>query len=86
MRLILDLDLQLRMGAQWDPSNTLQLLKYIRDRKYGDVFNFELGNGASGLRHVYVTSTSRLRYIRDFMPCPILKRQSHASPTSNGVL
>ena len=44
-KLFLDLNLQLRYGTQWDPTNTATLLGYINKMKYHDVFNFELGNG-----------------------------------------
>ena len=44
-KFLLDLNLQLRYGTQWDPTNTANLLGYINRMKYHDVFNFELGNG-----------------------------------------
>ena len=44
-KLLLDLNLQLRYGIQWDPTNTADLLGYVNKMKYHDVFNFELGNG-----------------------------------------
>ena len=45
MRLLLDLDLQLRFGTQWDPTNAVRLLKYIKSQGYGENVDFELGNG-----------------------------------------
>ena len=44
-KLLLDLNLQLRYGIQWDPTNTADLLGYVNKMKYHDVLNFELGNG-----------------------------------------
>ena len=44
-KLLFDLNLQLRYGIQWDPTNTADLLGYVNKMKYHDVFNFELGNG-----------------------------------------
>ena len=45
VRLLLDLDLQLRFGTQWDPTNAVRLLKYIKSQGYGENVDFELGNG-----------------------------------------
>ena len=44
-KILFDLNLQLRYGTQWDPTNTIKLLGYISKMNYQDVFNFELGNG-----------------------------------------
>ena len=44
-KILLDLNLQLRYGTQWDPTNTIKLLGYISKMNYQDVFSFELGNG-----------------------------------------
>ena len=44
-KLLFDLNLLLRYGIQWDPTNTADLLGYVNKMKYHDVFNFELGNG-----------------------------------------
>ena len=44
-KLLFDLNIQLRYGAQWDPTNTANFLGYVDKMKYHDVFNFELGNG-----------------------------------------
>ena len=44
-KLLLDLNLLLSYGIQWDPTNTADLLGYVNKMKYHDVFNFELGNG-----------------------------------------
>ena len=48
-KLLFDLNIQLRYGAQWDPTNTANFLGYLNKMKYHDVFNFELGNGKSCL-------------------------------------
>ena len=45
MRLLFDLNLQLRYGQNWDPSNAIRLLQYSVDKGYGDNIDFELGNG-----------------------------------------
>ena len=44
-KLLFDLNLLLCYGIQWDPTNTADLLGYVNEMKYHDVFNFELGNG-----------------------------------------
>ena len=44
-KILFDLNLQLRYGTQWDPTNTIKLPGYISKMNYQDVFNFELGNG-----------------------------------------
>ena len=44
-KLLFDLNLLLRYGTQWDPTNAVQLLGYVNKMKYHEVFNFELGNG-----------------------------------------
>ena len=41
----MDMNLQLRYGIQWDPTNAAKLLGYIKKMNYQDVFNFEMGNG-----------------------------------------
>jgi hypothetical protein len=45
-RLLFDLNLQLRYGQQWDPSNAMELLQFFDSHGYGDNIDFELGNGA----------------------------------------
>lgn len=44
-RLLFDLNLQLRFGQQWDPSNAIELLEFFASRGYGDNIDLELGNG-----------------------------------------
>ena len=44
-KFLLDLNLQLRYGIQWNPTNAASLLAYVKKMNYSDVFNFELGNG-----------------------------------------
>ena len=44
-KFLMDLNLQLRYGIQWNPTNAASLLTYVRRMNYSDVFNFELGNG-----------------------------------------
>ncbi len=41
-KLLYDLNLQLRYGSQWDPTNAAELLAYIRKKGYQDVFNFQV--------------------------------------------
>ena len=43
----MDLNLQLRYGTEWDPTNAISLLGHINAMGYKEVFNFELGNGKS---------------------------------------
>ena len=45
IKFLMDMNLQLRYGVQWDPTNAAKLLGYIKEMGYQDVFNFELGNG-----------------------------------------
>ena len=40
-----DLNLLLRHGLEYNPVNADNLLMYIKQKQYQDVFNFELGNG-----------------------------------------
>ena len=44
--LIFDLNVLLREGGRWNPSNAIELLKYTITRGY-NVSVFELGNGKS---------------------------------------
>ena len=44
-RFLVDMDLQLRFGTQWDPKNALDFLQYLQSREYGENIDFELGNG-----------------------------------------
>lgn len=43
MRLIFDLNLMVRNGSEWDPSNAQQFIDYGSSRGYD--MDFELGNG-----------------------------------------
>ena len=44
-RFLIDLDLQLRYGKQWDPTNAIAMMQYMAEMNYGDNIDFELGNG-----------------------------------------
>ena len=44
-RFLIDLDLQLRYGKQWDPTNAIAMMQYMAKMNYGDNIDFELGNG-----------------------------------------
>ena len=44
-KFLMDLNLQLRYGIQWNPTNAASLFSHVRKMNYTDVFNFELGNG-----------------------------------------
>ena len=44
-RFLFDLDLQLRYGAQWDPTNAIRMMQYMQQKGYGQNIDFELGNG-----------------------------------------
>ena len=43
-KLLYDLNIQLRLGSGWDPTNAYLLLKYIQRRGYARDMAFELGN------------------------------------------
>ena len=45
-KLLYDLNLQLRYGSDWNPTNAMEMMRYIEERGYGDSIDFELGNGA----------------------------------------
>ncbi len=45
IKFMFDMNLQLRYGTQWDPTNAASLLRYVKDKGYDDIFNFEMGNG-----------------------------------------
>ena len=44
-RFLIDLDLQLRYGKQWDPTNAIAMMQYMAKMNYGDNIDFELGKG-----------------------------------------
>ena len=44
-RLLFDLNLQLRFGDQWDPSNAIELFQFCEQRGFGENIDWELGNG-----------------------------------------
>ena len=44
-RLLFDLNLQHRLGTQWDPSHAIRLFEYCREKGYGKILDWELGNG-----------------------------------------
>jgi heparanase 1 len=48
-RLLFDLNLQLRFGQQWDPSNAIELMHFLSSRGYGENIDWELGNGSTYL-------------------------------------
>ena len=60
-KLLFDLNLLLRYGIQWDPTNTADLLGYVNKMKYHDVFNFELGNGKN-VRFLSRSSESKISH------------------------
>ena len=45
LRLLFDLDLQLRLGSHWGLSNTVELFDYCVSQGYGFNLDWELGNG-----------------------------------------
>ena len=45
-KLLYDLNLQLRYGSDWNPTNAMEMMRYIEKKGYGDSIDFELGNGA----------------------------------------
>jgi len=44
-RLIFDINLQLRFGQQWDPSNAIELFEFCASQGFCDDIDWELGNG-----------------------------------------
>ena len=47
LRLLFDLNVLLRNGTSWDPTNPRQLLEFMRDQKMTDNLDLQLGNGKS---------------------------------------
>ena len=45
LRLLFDLDLQLRLGSHWGLSNAIKLFDYCVSQGYGRNLDWELGNG-----------------------------------------
>ena len=45
IRLLFDLNLQLRFGQQWDPSNAIELFEFFTSQGFCDNIDWELGNG-----------------------------------------
>lgn len=43
-RLLFDLNLQLRFGLQWNPTNAIELLEFCSEMGFGDNMDWELGN------------------------------------------
>ena len=44
-RLLFDVNLQLRFGQQWDPSNAIELFEFCASQGFCDDIDWELGNG-----------------------------------------
>jgi len=44
-RLLFDVNLQLRYGQQWDPSNAIELFEFCSSQGFCDNIDWELGNG-----------------------------------------
>ena len=44
-RLLFDVNLQLRFGNQWDPSNAIDLFEFFSSHDFCDIVDWELGNG-----------------------------------------
>ena len=44
-RLLFDVNLQLRFGQQWDPSNAIELFDFCASQDFCDNIDWELGNG-----------------------------------------
>ena len=45
LHLLFELNMQLRAGDQYDPTNVIEILEYFQEKGYGDNVDFELGNG-----------------------------------------
>ena len=52
-RLLFDLNLQLRFGQQWDPSNAIELFEFCASQGFCDNIDWELGNGCL-LKNVFL--------------------------------
>lgn len=44
-RLVFGLNLQLRFGQQWNPSQAIELFEFCGQRGFGSNIDWELGNG-----------------------------------------
>jgi len=44
-RLLFDINLQLRFGQQWNPSNAIELFEFFTSSGFCDNIDWELGNG-----------------------------------------
>ena len=44
-RLLFDINLQLRFGQQWNPSNAIELFEFLTRQGFCDNIDWELGNG-----------------------------------------
>ena len=44
-RLLFDINIQLRFGNQWDPSNAIDLFEFFSSQGFCDIVDWELGNG-----------------------------------------
>jgi len=45
LRLLFDLNMQLRFGMQWDPTNAIELMNISSQMQMGESVDLELGNG-----------------------------------------
>ena len=45
LRLLFELNIQLREGSEWNPVNAMALIEYMQSKGYGKEVDFELGNG-----------------------------------------
>jgi len=49
IRLLFDVNLQLRFGQQWNPSNAIELFDFCASQGFCDNIDWELGNGQNEL-------------------------------------
>ena len=71
-RFLIDLDLQLRYGKQWDPTNAIAMMQYLAKMGYGDNIDFELGNGVlTVFRAFFAVKSCMLRHLKLVLQKPL---------------
>lgn len=70
-RLLFDLNVLVRKDGRWDPRNARRLIKYIVEKRYAPLFDWELGNEPNSLKHQTGRSVSAQQLATDF--CSMVK-------------
>jgi len=64
-RLVFDLNLQMRNGQQWDPTNAIALMDFCAAQGFGDNIDWEVGNEPDW----YLVNTSTVAGLKQIGLC-----------------